>query len=125
MKTTKIEMLAKISTAIATMENIENRAEMLDFLAHEVDLLNAKKEKAKSTPAKPSKAVEANNLLRQTLLDYFAQQEELKTIKEIVAEVAELDGASAQKVAQLLAPLVRENIVKKEPVGKFQAYGLA
>lgn len=125
MKTTKLAMFAKISTVIATMENIENRAEMLDFLAHEAELLTAKAEKAKSTPAKPSKSVEANNAVRQALLTYFAEQEEMKTIKELISEVAELEGASSQRVAQLLSPLVKEGKVKKDMVGKLTAYGLA
>lgn len=124
MKMTKTQMFAQISTVIAMMENVENKQEMLDFLAHEVELLNSKSERAKSQPSKPSKSVEENNSLRELLLAYFAQQTELKTIKDICSEIPEFDGFSSQKVAQLISPLVKENKVDRQKVGKTTAYGL-
>lgn len=125
MKTTKKMMLATISTVIATAANVENRDELLTFLAHEVELLDAKAERAKSAPSKPSKSVEENNAIRAAILAYLSTQTEVKTIKEIVEECAECAGASSARMGALLSPMVTSGRVKREKQGKNTVFSLA
>lgn len=120
MKTTKTEMFALIATAIAST-NDEHKVEMLEFIAHEQALLASKAEKAKSSPSKPSKSVQENNAIRERLLSFLSQQEELVTLKDIM-EQDEFCDLSTAKLSQLLAPLVKEKKVNKEKVGKVMGY---
>lgn len=124
-KLTKMELFAQIATVIASASDVENKQELLDFIAHEQSLLTAKAEKAKSAPSKPSKSVEENNILREAILAYLAQQDELKSITDMLEEIPELSGASNPKVAQLLSPLYKAEKIKKQKVGKVMCYELA
>lgn len=124
MKTTKKTMFAAISTAIAMMDNVENKQEMLDFLAHEVELIDAKAERVKSQPSKPSKSVQENDAIRTELLAFFRTQAELVTLKELT-EQDEFASYSTNKLAQLIAPMVKAGTVRKDKVGKVMGYGIA
>ena len=107
-KMTKKEMFAVIAETIATME-VENKAEMLNFIDHEIELLNKKSGKSGQT-----KTQKENELLKEQLLNAFAVMEKPVTISEFQEKSAEpVAQLSNQKLSALLNQLVKaEKMVK-------------
>lgn len=107
-KMTKKEMFAVIAETIETME-VENKAEMLNFIDHEIELLNKKSGKSGQT-----KTQKENELLKEQLLSAFAEMEKPVTISEFQEKCAEpVAQLSNQKLSALLNQLVKaEKMVK-------------
>ena len=107
-KMTKKEMFVAIAETIKAME-VENKAEMLNFIDHEVELLNKKSGKSGQT-----KTQKENEVLKAQLLDAFAKMEEPVTISEFQEKSTEpVAQLTNQKLSALLNQLVKaEKMVK-------------
>ena len=107
-KMTKKEMFAEVIAVVERVE-VENKAEMLNFLAHEVELLNKKSSKSGQT-----KTQKENVLLMEQLVVALSEMEEPVTISEFQAKsTSEVATLSNQKLSALLKKLVEENKVVK------------
>ena len=119
MKLTKKEMFGMIKETINGVE-VENKNEMLDFIAHEIDLLNRKHSSGES------KTQKENKILMEQLKDALACLDKPVTISEFqnisTHEVATL---SNQKLSALLKKLVDTNEVVKTIEKKKSYFALA
>lgn len=107
-KMTKKEMFAMV---IAVVENaeVENRAEMLEFLNHEVDLLAKKSSKSGET-----KKQKENKVLADQLFSALAEMSEPLTISDFQEKSThEVATLSNQKLSALLKMLIAEGRVVK------------
>ena len=112
---TKREMFAEIRNAV-----IDN-AEMVAFIDHEIELLNRKS----TSPKKPTKTQMENDAFKAVIVDYLADVDAPKTIKELQAEIAELDGLTNQRITHMLTDLVKVGKLTKEYVKKTPYYSIA
>lgn len=107
-KMTKKEMFAEVIAVVERVE-VENKAEMLNFLAHEVELLNKKSSKSGQT-----KTQKENVLLMEQLVVALSEMEKPVTISEFQGlSTSEVATLSNQKLSALLKKLVEENKVVK------------
>ena len=112
---TKREMFAEIRNAV-----IDN-AEMVAFIDHEIELLNRKS----ASPKKPTKTQMENDAFKAVIVDYLADVDAPKTIKELQAEIAELNGLTNQRITHMLTDLVKVGKLTKEYVKKTPYYSIA
>jgi uncharacterized protein (DUF2344 family) len=107
-KMTKKEMFAMVQ-AVVENATVENKAEMLNFINHEIELLNKKSSKSGQT-----KTQKENELLKEQLLSAFAEMEEPVTISEFQEKSTEpVAQLTNQKLSALLNQLVKaEKMVK-------------
>ena len=97
-KMTKKEMFAAIRKMV-----IDND-EMLEFIDHEIELLNRKTASSKKPTARQLENVE----LQAAIVSYLTAEDMPKTIKELQAGIPEISELSNQRVTHLLKAL-REN----------------
>lgn len=81
---------------------------MLNFLEHEIDLLNKKN----STEKKPTATQVANEALKNTILDYMEPSIGY-TVTDIIKGVEECSELSNQKVSALMRALKEEGKLTK------------
>jgi hypothetical protein len=116
-KMTKKEMFAMIMETIKGIE-VENKNEMLDFINHEVDLLNRK-----HSSNGESKTQKENKILMEQLKEALSQMSRPVTISEFqnlsTHEVATL---SNQKLSALLKKLVEEEKTVVKTTEKKKSY---
>ena len=107
-KMTKKEMFAMVQ-AVVENATVENKAEMIAFIEHEVELLNKKSSKSGQT-----KTQKENELFKEDLLKAFESMERPVTISEFIEQsTAPVARLSNQKLSALLNQLVKaENMVK-------------
>lgn len=89
----------------------------VDFLAHELELLNKKSTK------KSTKDSEANETLKALILDVLASMES-GTVSDIQKQNADLSALSNQKVSSLLKSLVEDGQVVKDTDKKKSKFSL-
>ena len=92
--------------------------EALEFIDGRVALLNKK-----SASKKPSKEQEANEALKEVVLNVLTA--EGATVTDIMAKDEALKGLSNQKVSALLRMLVADGKVTKDVDGKKSVFRLA
>lgn len=118
-KLTKKEMFAMVMETIENSAS-ENKNEMMDFIAHEIDLLNRKHSNGES------KTQKENKILMSQLKDALADLDKPVTISEFqnisTHEVATL---SNQKLSALLKKLVDTDEVVKTIEKKKSYFALA
>ena len=115
-KMTKKEMFAMVMEVVAN-STAENKAEMENFIAHEIELLERK-----SSKSGQSKKEKENILLMEQLAVALGEMERPVTISEFQAESTyEVATLSNQKLSALLKKLVDENKVVRT-VEKKKAY---
>lgn len=116
-KMTKKEMFAMIMETIEGIE-VENKNEMLDFINHEVELLNRK-----HSSNGESKTQKENKILMEQLKEALSQMSRPVTISEFqnlsTHEVATL---SNQKLSALLKKLVEEEKTVVKTTEKKKSY---
>ena len=112
---TKREMFNEILTVVA------DNAEMVEFINHEIELLNRKS----SAVRKPTKNQLENEGFKADIVDYLKDADAPKTIKELQAEIAELDGLTNQRITHMLTDLVKVGKLTKEYVKKTPYYSIA
>ena len=100
-KMTKKEMFAEVMAVVERAE-VENKAEMVAFIEHEIELLNKKSSKSGQT-----KTQKENELLMEQLIMAFEEMEHPVTISEFQATSSfEVATLSNQKLSALLKKLV-------------------
>ena len=81
---------------------------LVDFINHELELLSKKN----STDKKPTAAQQANNALKEAIIDLLVDGNPY-TVSQIIKEVPECAGLSNQKVSAMMIQLVNEGQVEK------------
>ena len=107
-KMTKKEMFTMVANVVENAE-VENKAEMLEFLAHEVELLNRKSGKSGQT-----KTQKENEVLVEQVFNALAELGKPVTVSEFMKESThEVATLSNQKLSALFKKLVEaERVVK-------------
>ena len=111
---TKREMYVAIRSVVAS------NAEMVEFINHEIELLDRKATAPRKPSAKQLEKKAENETLKGEILAYLAGADSPKTIKEMQADVPALAGLTNQKITHLLTDLyitrtIEKNYVKKVP----------
>lgn len=119
-KMTKKEMFAMVIATIEATE-VENREEMVNFLNHEVELLNKKSSKSGET-----KTQKENKVLMEQLKEALGEMTEAVTISEFQTKSShEVATLSNQKLSALLKKLVENGEVVKTVEKKKSYFALA
>lgn len=115
---TKKEKFAQVIAIVETL-NVSNKAEMLEFLAHEVELLEKKSSKSGQT-----KKQKANVGLKAEMLVELAKIGKPVTVSEFMSLTRfNLENEfSNQKVSAMLNQLVRDNENVVKTVDKKKSY---
>lgn len=112
-KITKREMFAMVS-AVVEKAKVENKAEMLNFINHEIELLDNKKSKSGQ-----SKTQKENEILKEEILAELKEINKPVTVSDFQAVTRFAPPEfSNQKISALLNQLVKENRVHKEVIKK-------
>jgi hypothetical protein len=114
---TKREMF----TAIANVAEVAANQEMVDFLNHEIELLNRKA----SSSRKPTKTQVENESFKALIVEYLESADTPKSIKELQAEIPEISELTNQRVTHMLTDLVKAETLTKEYVKKTPYYSIA
>jgi len=114
-KMTKKEMFAQIR------EMVIDNAEMVEFIDHEIELLNRKSGDSR----KPTKTQLENAQFKATILEHLTEVDAPKSIKELQAEIPELGELTNQRITHMLSALVKEEVVTKEYVKRTPYYSVA
>ena len=116
-KMTKKEMFAMVYEVIEGVE-VENKNEMLDFISHEVELLNRK-----SSSNGESKTQKENKILMEQLKEALSQMPRPVTISEFQSmSTHEVATLSNQKLSALLKKLVEEEKTVVKTTEKKKSY---
>ena len=119
-KITKKEMFAMVAKVVENSE-VTNKAEMLEFIAHEVELLEKKNSKTA-----PTKTQKENEVLMAQLLEALAEFDRPITVSELMKESShEVATLSNQKLSALLKKLVDTQKVVKSTEKKKSYFSLA
>ena len=119
-KMTKKEMFAMVAKVVENSE-VANKAEMLEFLAHEVELLEKKNSRTGQT-----KTQKENEVLMAQLLEALAEFDKPITVSEFMKESShEVATLSNQKLSALLKKLVDTHKVVKSTEKKKSYFSLA
>lgn len=94
---TKREMFV----AIANVAEVAANAEMVDFLNHQIELLDSRKSSTSKTPTKTQKE---NASIKATILDVLSEAGHAMTISEMLQD-ERLSAYSNQKMSALLRQL--------------------
>ena len=120
-KMTKKEMFGLLLGLLETAE-VAEREELKNFVAHEIEMIENKAEKAKTYKRKKTADVLKEQIY--TKLDVF----EFRTIHDIVSDFNDAD-ITAAKVSARLTSLVKEGVAIKEEIKienrKLMGYKLA
>ena len=120
-KMTKKEMFGLLLELLETAE-VAERDELKNFVAHEIEMIENKAEKAKTYKRKKTADVLKEQIY--TKLDVF----EFRTIHDIVSDFNDAD-ITAAKVSARLTSLVKEGLAVKEEIKienrKLMGYKLA
>lgn len=117
-KMTKKEMFAMVMKVVEASETA-NKDEMMDFLAHEIELL----ERKKSNSAKTKSQVD-NEKIMVLILEELAKADNPMTVTELM-QTESLYGRSNQKLSALLRILKEEGKVVKTTEKKKSYFSLA
>lgn len=112
---TKREMFAELTKVVNSAE-ITNKEELLNFIAHEVELLNKKN----SRSGKPTKTQVENEEIKTKIFEVLSASNKPMTVTQLLA-TDKLNGLSNQKVSALLTQL-RESGKVVRTVEKKVAY---
>lgn len=117
---TKKEMFAVIAETINAVE-VENKAEMLNFIEHEIELLEKKSSKSGQT-----KTQKENELLKAELLTALGEMDKPVTISEFCERTSHPVGKlSNQKLSALLNQMVKAETVIKTVEKKKSYFAVA
>ena len=93
---------------------VVDNQELVDFIDHEIALL----EKKSSGTRKPTAAQIENEELKADIMAYLTKVDTMKCIKELEQEIPSLNGRSNQKISRLLKTLVDTGKLDRETVKK-------
>jgi hypothetical protein len=107
-KITKKEMFTMVAKVVENSE-VENKTEMLEFIAHEVELLEKKNSKTGQT-----KTQKENEVLMVQLFEALSEFDKPVTVSEFMKESShEIATLSNQKLSALFKKLVDSQKVVK------------
>lgn len=119
-KITKKEMFTMIMGVVAN-STVENKAEMVKALEHEIELLENKKSKSGQ-----SKTQKENEILKAEIFEELSKLEERVTVSEFQAVTRFAPPEfSNQKISALLNQLEKAGKVKKEVIKKKSYFSIA
>ena len=119
-KIAKKEMFAMIMEVVAN-STVENKAEMVKALEHEIELLENKKSKSGQ-----SKTQKENEILKAEIFEELAEIGKAVTVSDFQAVTRFAPPEfSNQKISALLNQLVKEGRVKKEVIKKKSYFSIA
>jgi hypothetical protein len=118
-KVTKRERFAQLME-IVNASQVENSAELVSFIEHEVELLNKKN----SRSGKPTKTQLANESIKTQIVSVLERVGKPMTVTQLLAE-SELADLSNQKVSALLTQLRESETVVRTVEKKVAYYSLA
>lgn len=104
-KVTKKERYAMLKAYIEKQTDIEDKDGMLDFIDHEVELLNKKHSKTE-----PSKKDIENDALKNELLDMLENLDKPVTVTELISAYGL--SLSNQKISRMLNEMVPDRVTK-------------
>lgn len=107
---TKREMF----TAIANVAEVASNPEMVEFLNHQIELLDNRKNSASKGLTKTQKA---NEEVKAVIADVLAESGEKMTVTNLIAD-ERLSGYTNQKISALLRQMVESGKVVKTLEGK-------
>ena len=114
---TKREMFV----AIANVAEVAANAEMVEFLNHQIELLDARKNSKGNSLTKTQKA---NEELKAVIAEVLAEAEEKMTVTEMLSD-NRLNGYTNQKISALLRQMVEAQKVVKTLEGKKAYFAVA
>lgn len=91
---------------LLTLDEVKGNARLVEFIQHEIELLNRKN----SSEKKPTAQQVANDKIKQAILDGM-ETNRLYTITEIQKNIAECSELSNQRVSALVRQLKDEGLV--------------
>ena len=120
-KITKREMFAMVSAVVEKAE-IENKAEMLKFIEHEIELLEKKSSKSGQT-----KTQKENEILKEEILNCFKEIEIPVTVSEFqnLTRFRPENDFSNQKISALLNQMTKAGLLVKTIEKKKSYFTLA
>ena len=119
-KMTKKEMFAMVQ-AVVENATVENKAEMIAFIEHEIELLEKKSSKSGQT-----KTQKENEILKEELMVALAEMEKPVTISNFCELTSHPVGKlSNQKLSALLNQLVKAGRVVKTVEKKKSYFAVA
>ena len=107
---TKREMFA----AIANVAEVAANEEMMAFISHEIELLDARKNSKSKGMTKTQKE---NEGVKAVIAEVLAESESKKTVTELISD-ERLNGYTNQKISALLRQMVEAGKVVKSIEGK-------
>ena len=118
-KVTKRERFSQLME-IVKASNVENSAELVAFIEHEVELLTKKN----SRSGKPTKTQVENETIKAQIISVLERVGKPMTVTQLLAE-SEFTGLSNQKVSALLTQLRKSGEVVRTIEKKVAFYSLA
>ena len=118
-KVTKRERFSQLME-IVKASKVENSAELVAFIEHEVELLNKKN----SRSGRPTKAQVENETIKAQIVSVLERVGKPMTVTQLLAE-NEFTGLSNQKVSALLTQLRKSGEVVRTIEKKVAFYSLA
>ena len=118
-KVTKRERFAQLME-IVKASDVENSAELVAFIEHEVELLTKKN----SRSGKPTKTQVENETIKTQIVSILERVGKPMTVTQLLAE-SELANLSNQKISALLTQLRKSGEVVRTTEKKVAFYSLA
>ena len=118
-KVTKRERFAQLME-IVKASDVENSAELVSFIVHEVELLTKKN----SRSGKPTKTQVENESIKAQIVSVLESAGKPMTVTQLLAK-SELADLSNQKVSALLTQLRKTGVVVRTVEKKVAFYSLA
>ena len=104
---------------IANLTEVKDNAELSEFIAHEIELLN---KKANSKSSKPTKRQVENEVIKGQIAEILT--DEGQTVTEILAQLGDA-SLTNQRVSALLTQMKNSGTVNKEIVKGKSLFTLA
>ena len=116
---TKKEMFTAL-LSIVDDSSVENKADLIDGLNHEIEMLDKKA----ATPRKPSATQLENEVFKASIVNYLTTVDMPKTIKEMQSEIDGFAELSNQRISHLLTDLRKAGMVARTYVKKVAFFAL-
>lgn len=119
-KITKKEMFSAIYADLEAMENIECLNEKLEFIDHEIELIE-RKASSKTMTAKQKENLEIMEIIKEVL----AASNKPLSISEIQSADERLSGYGNQKISALISLMKKDNLIVRTEIKRIAHFALA
>ena len=96
--------------ALLAIPTVASNPTLVEFIENELDLLSRKNSKPSG---KQTEKQEANDVLKQAMLDYLANGGGQHTVTDFIKNVPECAGLSQQKITALVRQMVEDGKMEK------------